>query len=130
MKREVVERQGKRFVLVEEADLERLERKARRGEPPLPPLPPAEAQGNRPALDYIRASIARDIIRERKALGLTQAELAALAGVREETLCRLESGKHSPTVRTVEKIDRALKDAQRRKHPGKTRRSRPTSGSN
>ena len=119
MKREVVERRGKRFVLVVEADLERLERKARRGEPPLPPLPPADAQGNRPALDYIRASIARDIIRERKVLGLTQAELAALAGVREETLCRLESGKHSPTVRTVEKIDLALKQAAKKEQAGK-----------
>jgi predicted transcriptional regulator len=70
-------------------------------------------------LDYIRASIARDIIRQRKALGLTQAELAALAGVREETLCRLESGKHSPTVRTVEKIDRALKQAAKKEQAGK-----------
>jgi transcriptional regulator with XRE-family HTH domain len=43
------------------------------------------------------------------ALGLTQQALAKLAGVRQETLSRLESGKHSPTVRTVEKIDRALK---------------------
>jgi hypothetical protein len=30
-------------------------------------------------------------------------------GLRQETLSRLESGKHSPTVRTVEKIDQALK---------------------
>jgi transcriptional regulator with XRE-family HTH domain len=35
--------------------------------------------------------------------------LAELAGLRQETLSRLESGKHSPTVRTVEKIDLALK---------------------
>jgi transcriptional regulator with XRE-family HTH domain len=35
--------------------------------------------------------------------------LAELAGLRQETLSRLESGKHSPTVRTVEKIDQALK---------------------
>jgi len=58
-----------------------------------------------------RASIARDIVLERRALGLTQEALAKLAGVRQETLYRLESGKHSPTVRTVEKIDRALKKA-------------------
>ncbi|MDO8628868.1 MAG: helix-turn-helix domain-containing protein [Phycisphaerales bacterium] len=66
------------------------------------------------ALEYVRASIARDIIRERKALRLTQAQLAKLAGVRQETICRLEKGLHSPTVRTVDKIDRALKRAAAR----------------
>jgi transcriptional regulator with XRE-family HTH domain len=40
---------------------------------------------------------------------LSQERLAELAGLRQETLSRLESGKHSPTVRTVEKIDVALK---------------------
>jgi len=109
MIRQVIQRNGKRFVLVEEAELDRLERQAMRAESRLPPLPPADAKGNRPALDYLRASIARDIIRQRRALGLTQEQLAELAGLRQETLSRLESGKHSPTVRTVEKIDLALK---------------------
>ena len=71
----------------------------------------SDLEGNVPALEFIRVSIARDIIRERKARGLTQERLAELAGVRQETLSRIESGKHSPTVRTVEKIDRALKRA-------------------
>jgi ribosome-binding protein aMBF1 (putative translation factor) len=101
--------EGKRFVVVPEADFRRLERLASTNEDRLPPLPPADAKGNRPALAYVRASIARDIIRERRALGLSQQQLAKLAGLRQETLSRLESGKHSPTVRTVEKIDRALK---------------------
>ena len=68
-------------------------------------------RGNVPALEYVRASIARDIIRERRALGLTQEQLAKLSGVRQETICRLETGQHSPTVRTIEKIERALKRA-------------------
>jgi DNA-binding XRE family transcriptional regulator len=109
MIRQLIKFEGKRCVVIEEAELRRLERKALKAEPPLPPMPPADAKGNRPALDYIRASIARDIIKERRSLGLTQEKLAALAGVRQETLSRLESGKHSPTVRTVEKIDQALK---------------------
>jgi ribosome-binding protein aMBF1 (putative translation factor) len=109
MIRQLIEVEGKRCVVIEEAELRRLERKAGKTELALPPLPPADAKGNRPALDYIRASIARDIIKERQALGLTQEQLATLAGLRQETLSRLESGKHSPTVRTVEKIDRALK---------------------
>ncbi len=95
--------------MIEETELRRLERQARRAEPPLPALPEADAKGNRPALDYIQASIARDLIKQRKAMGLSQSQLAELAGLRQETLSRIESGKHSPTVRTVEKIDRALK---------------------
>jgi ribosome-binding protein aMBF1 (putative translation factor) len=109
MIRQTVTIRGKRFVMVEETRLRRLEALARKAKSPLPPLPPADAKGNRPALQYIQVSIARDIIRERRALGLSQAQLAELAGLRQETLSRLESGKHSPTVRTVERIDRALK---------------------
>jgi len=77
----------------------------------LTPLPKPDEEGNVPALEYVRASIARDIIRERKALGLTQEQLAKQSGVRQETICRLETGLHSPTVRTVEKIERALRRA-------------------
>ena len=102
--------EGKRCVAIEESEFRRLERLARRVEnPSLPSFPPADAKGNVPAFEYMQASIARDIIKERRALGLSQLQLAELAGVRQETLSRLESGKHSPTVRTVDKIDRALK---------------------
>jgi DNA-binding XRE family transcriptional regulator len=45
----------------------------------------------------------------RKAAGWTQAELAARAGVRQETISRIETGKHSPGLKTMAKIDRALK---------------------
>lgn len=108
MIREAMMIHGKRCVAIEETELRRLERQAGR-RAPLPPLPPADAKGNRPALEYIQVSIARDIIKERQSLGLSQVRLAELAGIRQETLSRLESGKHSPTVRTVEKIDQALK---------------------
>ncbi len=108
MIRETLMIRGKRCVAIEESELRKLERLAGR-ESPLPPLPPADAKGNRPALEYIQVSIARDILKERRSLGLSQLQLADLAGLRQETLSRLESGKHSPTVRTVEKIDQALK---------------------
>ncbi len=75
MIRQVLKIRGKRFVMVEEAELKRL----------------------------------------------SQQRLAELAGLRQETLSRLESGKHSPTVRTVEKIDRALK------RYAKSKRNRPKS---
>ena len=80
----------------------------------MPALPKPDADGHFPAMEYTRISLARSIIRERTALGLTQQQLARLAGVREETLSRLESGKHSPTVRTVEKIERALQKAAKK----------------
>ncbi|MGD0382223.1 MAG: helix-turn-helix transcriptional regulator [Thermoguttaceae bacterium] len=98
-----------------------LERQASKMESSLPAYPPADKKGNLPALDYCRVSIARDIIKERQALGLTQEQLAKLAGLRQETLSRLESGKHSPTVRTVDKIDQALKRyaKSKRKQPKK-----------
>lgn len=113
MYRPTVEIEGKRFVLVEESEFRSLERRSgRKHQPDLPPpLPTPDADGYVPALDFVRATIARDIVRERKALGLTQEELARLSGVRQETICRLEKGLNSPTVRTVEKIERALKRA-------------------
>jgi len=79
--------EGKRCVAIEESEFRRLERLARRAEhAPLPQFPPADAKGNVPAFRYMQASIARDIIKERRALGLSQLQLAELAGLRQETL--------------------------------------------
>ncbi|MEX2139964.1 MAG: helix-turn-helix transcriptional regulator [Pirellulales bacterium] len=124
MAEQVVTRNGKRFVLVEERQWHRLRRLAAKakaiGDEALPDYPPADAQGNRPAVAYARVSIARKIVGARKAAGLSQEELARRAGVRQETISRIESGKHSPTIRTVDKIDRALKKAaQPAKRAGK-----------
>jgi len=49
---------------------------------------------------------------------LNQKELAQLAGIRLETLCRIETGKHTPSVPTIDRIDRALKKALAKKHKG------------
>jgi transcriptional regulator with XRE-family HTH domain len=73
----------------------------------LPDYPPADAR--QPARRSV--SIARKIVEARRSAGLSQEELARRAGVRQETISRLESGKHSPTIRTIDKIDRALKQA-------------------
>ena len=99
-------RNGRRMVVLEESEYERLRMKADEWEPL---LPESDVDGNYPAREHTLASIGRSIVRHRRRLGLTQVELAHRAGIRPETLNRIEQGKVSPSIRTVEKIDRALK---------------------
>ena len=101
---------GKRMVMLAEAEFERLLVKAGEFEPL---LPEPDAEGNRPALEFLQVSIARTIIRQRRRLGLTQAELARRAGIRPESLNRIEQGRVAPAVRTIEKIEAALREAER-----------------
>jgi DNA-binding XRE family transcriptional regulator len=104
------------YVVLPRKQYERLAASAELSE--LPPLPPADEKGNYPAIEYLRASIARNIVKDRIKAGLSQKELAGLAGVRVETLCRIETGKHTASVPTIEKIDRALRRASAgRRHP-------------
>ena len=98
---------GERIVVLSAKEYERLARKADEWEPP---LPEPNERGNYPleALDIV---MAQEMVIARRKLGLTQAELARRAGIRVETLNRIEQGKHSPTLRTMQKIDKALKRA-------------------
>jgi DNA-binding XRE family transcriptional regulator len=98
---------GQRFVILPEAEYERLV-----GKTPEPVLPPPDADGNYPAVETMRAILARKIIRRRRAVGLSQVALARRAGIRPETLNRLEQGKHSASIATVDKLDRALAKAE------------------
>jgi ribosome-binding protein aMBF1 (putative translation factor) len=81
------------------------------GKSTVPALPSADADGNYPAQETLRAILARQIIRRREAVGWTQAELAGRAGVRQETVSRIETGRHAPNISTVDKLDRALQEA-------------------
>ncbi len=117
---------GQDYVILAREEYERLAKLARVAE--APSLPAPDAQGNYPAVEYLRASIARDIVRERVQAGLSQRELAKLAGVRVETLNRIETGKHTASTVTIDKLDRALKRAaqekaerERRKKPSRRR---------
>jgi len=82
-----------------------------RAEAVLPPLPEADADGYYPAVATLDALVARQIIMRRRKAGWSQVELARRAGVRPETVCRLETGKHAPNVATVDKLDRAFREA-------------------
>lgn len=101
---------GKRMVLLAEASFAELVRKADLWEPS---LPKPDAQGNYPAEEAMAVSLARDILRHRRKLGLSQVELARRAGIRPETLNRIEQGRNKPSVPTIAKIERALKEAER-----------------
>ena len=112
-----IEVAGKRFVLLEEPVYERLCRDAGQAigdDDVLPALPSPDANGRFPAVEYTRISLARNLIRDRKAAGLSQERLAELAGVRQETISRLETGKHSASPRTIEKLDKAITTASKR----------------
>lgn len=113
MSTQTVHLDGKSYVILDREEYDRLTALAKAAD--LPVLPQPDAEGNYPAAKYARATIARNMIRDRVEAGLTQRELAKRAGVRPETICRIETGRHTPSVATIEKIDRALKRAKRRK---------------
>lgn len=102
---------GQEYAIVPRVDYERLVALAHVAQ--LPPLP---ASGRIvPAIEYARASIAREVLRRRTAAGLTQAELADLASVRVETICRLERGRNMASTASVAKLDRALTKAEQKR---------------
>jgi ribosome-binding protein aMBF1 (putative translation factor) len=98
---------GERFVIIPESEYQRLTTDG--GDPS---LPQADRKGNYPAAQALQVSIAREIVRRRRAAGLTQIELARRATIRPETLNRIEQGKHAPSVSTIEKLDRELAKAE------------------
>src|SRR5437588_13072517 len=100
---------GKRMVMLDEASYEALLRKADLWEPD---MPAPDARGNYPALEALAVLQARDILRARRKLGLSQVDLARKAGIRPETLNRIEQGRNKPSVPTIAKIDRALRAAE------------------
>jgi ribosome-binding protein aMBF1 (putative translation factor) len=101
---------GKPKVMMDEATYQALLQKADLWEPA---MPQPDAAGNYPALEALAVIQARDILRARRKLGLSQAELARRAGIRPETLNRIEQGRNKPSVPSIAKIDRALKKAEK-----------------
>lgn len=98
---------GERFVILPEAEFLRMA-----GEPREPELPPADGDGNYPAIETARALMARKLIRARRELGWSQVELGRRAGVRPETINRIEQAKRSPSLATFDKLYRAIDAAK------------------
>ncbi len=111
-----IEMDGAKLVVMSEGHYETLCRAAGRSavDDGLPAFPAAGKGGTKPALEFARVSIARDLIRARRDAGLSQQALADLAGLRQETLSRIETAKNSATPTTVAKIERAIAKASKR----------------
>ena len=104
---QTITRNGEKYVLVPQHAWQKLTS----GAISMPPLPEADAAGNRPAIEFARATIARGIIRDRVAAGLSQAQLARMARIRVETQNRIEKAKVTADPATIDKIDKALRSA-------------------
>ena len=72
--------------------------------------------GNHLAVEALRVGLARELIRRRWLVGLSQAEVAGRAGIRPETLNRIEkatvtadTGTITEVVKVLEKVDAADK---------------------
>jgi ribosome-binding protein aMBF1 (putative translation factor) len=83
------------------------------GDVDLPDLPAKLPSGNYPAVEALRAGLARKLIKRRWAVGLSQAEVARRAGCRAETLNRIERAKVTADTATITKIDRVLGQAEK-----------------
>jgi DNA-binding XRE family transcriptional regulator len=109
-----IELNGKKFVVIPEEEYDRLRHRAAvAGDVYLPVLPSPDGKGNYPAVAALRVGLARKLIRRRWAVGLSQAEVARRAGVRPETLNRIEKAKVTADTETIASVVRALEAAER-----------------
>jgi DNA-binding XRE family transcriptional regulator len=110
-----MELNGKRFVVIAEAEYEQLRRSAAMaGDVELPRLPRPDSKGNYPAVEALRVGLARKLIQRRWAVRLSQAEVARRAGIRPETLNRIEKARVTADTATIDKVIRVLEKAERR----------------
>jgi len=71
------------------------------------------SEGEIDALDAMNMSdqrLADRLLQRRQSAGLTQKDLARLAGIRVETLNRIEKGRTTPDFRTIRKLVNAIND--------------------
>lgn len=86
---------GKSYVLVPKAEYERLRRLA--------------ASSSEESAAFAVPSLGPDLRSRRREAALTLKEVAQRAGIRLETLSRIETGRTNPSAKTVQAVLRALK---------------------
>lgn len=104
-----LELDGVRYVILRESAFERLCEMAGLDRRETAPA----GEGLAPGFELDRASLADKLVRRRRAVGLSQAELARRAGIRPETLNRIERGHTTPDFATVRKLVVAMNAAER-----------------
>jgi DNA-binding XRE family transcriptional regulator len=108
---EVVELDGVRYAIVPESVLQRLCQRA--GAEFVRPAPRAAIRpGELADAELDGAALARRLLTRRKRAGLSQAHLARRAGIRVETLNRIERGKTTPDFATIRKLVVAMNAAE------------------
>lgn len=85
---------GKAFVVLSKSDFQRLEEEARRG--------------RCDASEFGGKAIGPDLRLRRRQARLTLLQVSEVAGIRIETLSRVETCRENPTMRTVQAVLRAL----------------------
>jgi DNA-binding XRE family transcriptional regulator len=103
-----VELDGIRYVILRESDFDALCREA-----DVEIGDPSAADVSSSEFDVDQPQLAEKLARRRRVSGLSQAELARRAGVRPETLNRIERGKTTPDFATIRKLVVAMNAAER-----------------
>jgi ribosome-binding protein aMBF1 (putative translation factor) len=98
---QTVELEGVRYVILREALFRRLCEHANVKQRP-------DLMENQPRLEFDRSALAERLKHRRRAAGLSQVELARRAGIRAETLNRIERGRTEPDFATVRKLVEAM----------------------
>jgi transcriptional regulator with XRE-family HTH domain len=100
---------GNRYVILRESVFQQLCRHAGVQTPKPPPSGESRAQD----IETDRMSLAEKLTERRRATGMSQATLARRAGIRPETLNRIERGKTTPDFTTVRKLVGAMNATDR-----------------
>jgi DNA-binding XRE family transcriptional regulator len=103
---QVIQFAGVRLAVVEERLLQALCRRARVAPAPMPADAPPRSGSDEGQFDGRR--LAQRLVQRRKRASLTQVELARRAGIRVETLNRIERGKTEPDFATIRKLVTAM----------------------
>jgi ribosome-binding protein aMBF1 (putative translation factor) len=100
---QILELQGIQYVLIEKAEFDRIAGSK--------PTSQTRSHQTVDAIDFARQSLANRLKSAIKQAGWSQSELAARAKVRDETISRIMTRKHTVDPATWTKIDRAFRKA-------------------